>query len=110
MLARIMLRKGFGREPTKKEVNGLIEKLTSKSVPVPSLDTIIAAFENGEEVCPFLHRRILIAPPNWFTWPQKLYPWKLQCQDYEDNLQWEIAITFPGYEKEMEKSHTTANT
>ena len=53
MLARIILRKGFGREPTRKEVKALREKLDSKSVTLPSLDTIIAAFENGEEVCPF---------------------------------------------------------
>lgn len=60
----------------------------------------------------FFCRRILIAPLNRFTRSQKLYPWKLQCQGYEENLQWEIAITFPNYEKEKatEKPHTLAKT
>jgi len=63
MLARIMLRHEFSRDPTISEVNGQIEKLREKSVPLPSLDIITAAFENGEEVCPF-HRCIRVPTAN----------------------------------------------
>lgn len=51
-------------------------------------------------------------PPNRFTWLQKLYPWKLECEDYEENLQWEIAVTSPSCEKDgkMKKSKATAKT
>ena len=53
-LARIMLREEFGREPTDEEVDRQIEKLKKRSVPIPPVDTINAAFENGEEVRLFL--------------------------------------------------------
>ena len=53
MLARIMLRLEVGREPTGDEVDNQIEKLKEKSVSLPSFGVITAAFENGEEVCPF---------------------------------------------------------
>ena len=49
-LARIALRKQLGREPTKEEVEDQIEKINDRTVPPPSGETIIAAFENGEEV------------------------------------------------------------
>jgi len=92
----------------------MVQQLGNGSVPFPSLDTILAAFENGEEVCtPFFSPSymIFIAPPDQLiTWEQKVYPWKLQCQGYEENLQWEIAITFPGYEKGEKKSGTPAKT
>jgi len=57
ILARIMLRREFGREPTVDEVGDRMEKLKQKPVSIPLLDTITAAFENGEEVRPF-HRCI----------------------------------------------------
>ena len=61
MVARIMLRNGSRREPTNEEVNDMVEQLAGKSVPVPSVNTIIAAFENGEEVCP------LFSPPYFYS-------------------------------------------
>jgi len=48
-----MLRQEFGHEPTAHEVTSQIGRLKEKSVLPPSLNTIIAAFENGQEVCPF---------------------------------------------------------
>ena len=54
ILARIMFRQEFGREPTASEVSSQIGRLLAKSVVLPSLNTITAAFENGEEVCPLL--------------------------------------------------------
>ena len=53
ILARIMLRQEFGCEPTTNEVSSQIGRLKRKSVLLPSLSTITAAFENGEEVRPF---------------------------------------------------------
>jgi len=53
ILARIMLRQEFGREPTTQEVSSQIGRLKGNSVLPPSLNTITMAFENGEEVCPF---------------------------------------------------------
>ena len=53
ILARIMLRQEFGREPTASEVSSQIGRLKVKSVLPASLDTITMAFENGEEVCTF---------------------------------------------------------
>jgi len=92
----------------------MVQELEDGSVPVPSIDTIMAALENGEEVRPplfFFAVVIFIAPPDrLITWKQKVYPWRLQCQGYEDNLQWEIAITFPGYEKGAKKFGAPAKT
>ena len=50
MLARIALRNQFGREPTKKEVWNHVKLLNDKTVPLPSGDAIVTAFENGDEV------------------------------------------------------------
>lgn len=79
-LARIALRKGLGREPTEAEVMNQVRKLRKKSVERPSSKMIREAFENGDE---------------------KVYPWKLECQGYEENLQWEIAVTWPHYRREL---------
>ena len=49
MLARIALRKQLGREPTKKEVRKHVKCLDNETAPLPSGDTIITAFENGDE-------------------------------------------------------------
>jgi hypothetical protein len=49
-LARIALRNEFGREPTATEVDDHVKKLKKKYVPLPSMDDVIAALENGEEV------------------------------------------------------------
>jgi len=57
---------------------------------------------------PFLTAVFLFRHPNRFIWKQKVYPWKLQCQGYEENLQWEIAVTFPGHEKGAKKSGAPA--
>ena len=57
VLARIVLRKEFGREPTRNEVDRRVQQLKEGCASLPPLDIITAAFENGEEVCSF-HRRI----------------------------------------------------
>ncbi|KAF9649388.1 hypothetical protein BDM02DRAFT_3186288 [Thelephora ganbajun] len=88
ILARIMLRKKLGRKPTNDEVDDQIQKLKRVSTPLPPLHIIAAALENGEE---------------------KLYPWKLECEGYEENLQWEISITFPRYEKEAKSRRPNAS-
>ena len=53
ILARITLRQEFGHEPTASEVSSQVGRFKRKSVLLPSLNTITAAFENGDEVCPF---------------------------------------------------------
>lgn len=78
MIARIVLRQKLGREPTRSEVATQVRKIKEKSVEPPSTKVIVEAFENGDE---------------------KLYPWKVECKDYEEELQWEIAVTYPHYEK-----------
>lgn len=50
MVARIMLRQQFGREPTEDEVDGQVERIRDRTDPLPSLETITTAFENGDEV------------------------------------------------------------
>ena len=52
MIARIMLRERLGRKPTDREVQDQLEALKNKSDAPPPLETIAAAFENGEEVRP----------------------------------------------------------
>jgi len=52
ILARITLREEFGREPTTDEIDDQVQKLKKRSVPLPSLHTIMGAFERGEEVRP----------------------------------------------------------
>jgi hypothetical protein len=53
ILARIMLRKALGRQPTEAEVKTRVKKLASNThVALPTVTAIIAAFENGEEVRP----------------------------------------------------------
>jgi len=90
MLSRITLRQEMGREPKKAEVDNHTEKLENKSVPLPSQNAVVAAFESGQE---------------------KIYPWKLVCEDYEEDLQREIAISFPHHEKKLKpkKPNTLAN-
>ena len=34
---------------------------------------------------------------------QKVYPWKLECKGYEENLQWEIAVAFPHHKDRAAK-------
>jgi len=38
-----------------------------------------------------------------------VYPWKLECEDYEENLQREIAIAFPHHETETKEKKTNAS-
>ena len=102
MLARITLRLKIGREPTDDEVDDQIIRLSEKSVSLPPFDAITAAFENGEEVCPF-RRCVHIWAANQCTL-QKIYPWKLECDDYEEDLQREIARAFPHHEREAVRS------
>lgn len=52
IIARILLRRELGREPTEAEVKVQITKLDGGSSPLPPLGVITAAFERGEEVHP----------------------------------------------------------
>lgn len=110
MIARITLRGELDREPTKKEVNDRVQALNDKSVGAPSREAIITALENGEEVRPiFAPSYLRSRHQTGFAWLQKLYPWKLECDDYEQNLQWEIANTFPRHEKDRESKKANAS-
>ena len=55
MIARIMVRERLGRKPTDHEIRNQIEVLRENSAALPPLETIAAAFENGEEVRPSLY-------------------------------------------------------
>ena len=101
MLARIMLRQEFGREPTASEIGCQIGRLRRRSVSLPPLNTITAAFENGEEVRPF--QCCIHIPTPTQSMLQRVYPWKLECEGYEENLQWEIAVAFPHHKNRATK-------
>lgn len=58
MLSRIMLRREFGREPTGDEVIDRVKQIKTGAITLPTLETITAAFENGEEVRSFPARCI----------------------------------------------------
>ena len=72
------------------------------------MDTIIAALEKGEEVRLVSSWYICVRATQPVYVLQKVYPWRLECVDYEENLQWEIAITFPRH-KDPRKSNASAN-
>jgi len=61
-IARIMLRERLGHKPTDHEVRAQIEALKDKSTVLPPLETITAAFENGEEVRHALFSRPIRIP------------------------------------------------
>lgn len=82
MVSRIMLRTELHREPTKAEVDIRVTQLKAKVVDAPSSEIILAALENGDE---------------------KLYPWRLVCDGYEQHLQREIANTFPHYQLQIQQ-------
>jgi len=112
MIARIMLRERLCRKPTDDEIVDQIEALKEKSAVLPPLETIAAAFENGEEVRPVSFGRSMRIQVANLLALQKAFPWKLECEDYEENLQREIAIAFPHHETEPrpKKSNPSANT
>lgn len=97
MVARIMLRNELGQEPTADEVKNRMKELRKKIIPP---EVITTAFVEGKEV-----RQILSISP-WAAHtllPQKLYPWKLECQGYEESLQWEMAVAFPHHKAKPRK-------
>ena len=105
-----MLREELGREPTKKEVNDRVHQIKDKAEEPAPVDTIIAALEKGEEVRPVSSWYICVRATQPVYVLQKVYPWRLECVDYEENLQWEIAATFPHHEgKGPRKSNSSAN-
>ena len=99
VLARVMLRRELGCEPAQGQVDSRVEEIADESVKVPSSDAVIAALERGEEVRWFHHSILAFMPPDRLTSLKELYPWRLECVDYEESLQWEIAVTFPHYKE-----------
>lgn len=103
ILARISFRREFGREPTDDEVDVRMKKFNDGTLPLPLLGAITAAFMSGEEVRPFASWSYSRSrATNWFAL-QKVHPWKLECEDYEEDLQREIAIAYPYHEKKAIK-------